>query len=71
MRRISAQKMLNKLGFVEVSRIGREMYKGSEGQLIQYRFKGGNGRMIQTERVTPRHIISAAAIVLNEKMKSN
>ncbi|QFT87983.1 hypothetical protein FIU87_04875 [Bacillus sp. THAF10] len=23
--------------------------------------------MIQTERVTPRHIISAAAIVLNEK----
>ncbi|QFT87982.1 Acetyltransferase (GNAT) family protein [Bacillus sp. THAF10] len=38
---IRSKKMLNKLGFVEVSRIGREMYKGSEGQLIQYRFKGG------------------------------
>jgi ribosomal-protein-alanine N-acetyltransferase len=34
---ISARKMLEKIGFKEVSRIGSEEYLGTESQLIQYR----------------------------------
>ncbi len=34
---IRAKKMLAKLGFKEVSRIGKEEYLGTDSQLIQYR----------------------------------
>lgn len=34
---IRSRKMLEKLGFVEISRIGIEEYIGAENQLIQYR----------------------------------
>ncbi|GAA0359623.1 GNAT family N-acetyltransferase [Bacillus horti] len=36
---IRSQKLLEKIGFQEISRIGFEMYKGKENQLIQYRFR--------------------------------
>jgi [ribosomal protein S5]-alanine N-acetyltransferase len=35
---IRSRKMLEKVGFTEVSRIGKEVYVGEEGQLIQYKF---------------------------------
>ncbi len=34
---IRSRKMLEKIGFKEISRIGREEYLGTESQLIQYR----------------------------------
>ncbi|WP_346775297.1 GNAT family N-acetyltransferase [Bacillus sp. RO2] len=36
-----SRKMLEKLGFTEISRIGSEEYMGIESQLIQYRFNKG------------------------------
>ncbi|WP_342541920.1 GNAT family N-acetyltransferase [Paenisporosarcina sp. FSL H8-0542] len=36
---IRSRKMLEKIGFIEISRIGNEEYLGTENQLIQYRFK--------------------------------
>lgn len=36
---IRSRKMLEKIGFIEISRIGNEEYLGMENQLIQYRFK--------------------------------
>ncbi|PLT44615.1 hypothetical protein B8V81_3046 [Paenibacillus pasadenensis] len=32
-----SRRMLEKLGFVEISRVGREAYLGKDGRLIQYR----------------------------------
>ena len=34
---IRSRKMLKKIGFIEISRIGIEEYLGTENQLIQYR----------------------------------
>ena len=34
---IRSRKMLEKIGFIEISRIGNEEYLGTENQLIQYR----------------------------------
>jgi len=36
---IRSRKMLEKIGFIEISRIGIEEYFGRENQLIQFRFK--------------------------------
>ncbi|MEI4769877.1 GNAT family N-acetyltransferase [Psychrobacillus sp. FJAT-51614] len=36
---IRSRKMLEKIGFIEISRIGYEEYLGTENQLIQYRFQ--------------------------------
>ncbi|KPB03282.1 GCN5 family acetyltransferase [Bacillus sp. CHD6a] len=36
------RKMLEKLEFMEISRIGSEVYMGIESQLIQYRYNRGN-----------------------------
>jgi RimJ/RimL family protein N-acetyltransferase len=36
-----SRKMLEKLGFTEISRIGSDEYMGIESQLIQYRFNKG------------------------------
>ena len=35
---IRSRKMLQKIGFIEISRIGIEEYLGTQNQLIQYRF---------------------------------
>lgn len=37
-RNIRARKMLEKIGFEEVSRIGNGQYLGKDCQLVQYRF---------------------------------
>ncbi|QPC45587.1 GNAT family N-acetyltransferase [Mangrovibacillus cuniculi] len=36
---VRSRRMLEKIGFREVSRIGSEVYLGTESQLIQYRFE--------------------------------
>ncbi len=36
-----SKKMLEKLGFTEISRIGSEVYQGIESRLIQYRYNKG------------------------------
>ncbi|QGM31319.1 GNAT family N-acetyltransferase [Bacillus sp. N3536] len=36
---IRSRKMLEKIGFIEISRMGNEEYLGRENQLIQYRYK--------------------------------
>lgn len=38
---LRSRKMLEKLGFIEISRIGSEEYMGKDNQLIQYRYNKG------------------------------
>lgn len=64
---IRSKNMLEKLGFTEISRIGSEEYMGKDNQLIQYQYNKEEYTMVQKERVTPKHIISAATVVLNDK----